>query len=96
MRSSELERLALLAEECAEVIHCVSKAIRHGYEAKDPTDKMAMSNRGNLEREIGHVLCAIHLMASRSDVLWEHVVEWDREKAQKVRQYLHYQEEGEK
>ena len=35
--AAELERLAFLAEECAEAIQVVAKIVRHGWESRDPT-----------------------------------------------------------
>jgi len=34
---AEAERLALLAEECGEVVQAVCKVLRHGYESTNPT-----------------------------------------------------------
>src|SRR5579872_899269 len=33
---AQIERLALLAEECGEVMQAVSKILRHGYESRNP------------------------------------------------------------
>jgi hypothetical protein len=33
---AEAERLALLAEECGEVIQAIGKVLRHGYESRHP------------------------------------------------------------
>ena len=48
---AETERLAMLAEECAEVIQIVGKILRHGYESHHP-DTPDVSNRFLLRREL--------------------------------------------
>lgn len=50
LTEAEAERLAMLAEEAAEVIHVVGKILRHGYEQKHP-DK-GTTNRENLRSEM--------------------------------------------
>ena len=35
---AEAERLAMLAEECGEVIQMVGKILRHGYDSYHPAD----------------------------------------------------------
>ncbi len=64
----QLERLALLAEECAEVIKAVMKIQRHGYESRNPTIAYSLSNRQALAQEIGHVRAAISLLCDAGDV----------------------------
>lgn len=46
---AEAERLALLAEECGEVIQAIGKILRHGYESRHPDG--GPTNREALERE---------------------------------------------
>lgn len=50
LRESELERLAILAEECGEVIQVINKIIRHGYDSCDPTMADMIKNRQLLEK----------------------------------------------
>lgn len=57
---AEAERLAILFEECAEVIQVVGKILRHGYESVHPNG--GMNNRRLLEEELGHVEAAIVMM----------------------------------
>ena len=48
---AEAERLAMLAEECAEVIQIVAKIQRHGYESFHPNDP-STTNRMLLKKEL--------------------------------------------
>ncbi len=88
---AELERLALLSEECAEVIQIISKICRHGYESYHPKDPAKTSNRDLLVQEIGHVGFAIQIMDQKADLSLNDVRRATDEKAQNVQQYLHYQ-----
>lgn len=45
LTNAELERLAILMEECAEVQHIIGKIIRHGYESFNPFDDNKTPNR---------------------------------------------------
>lgn len=65
---AEAERLAWLAEECAEVIQAIGKILRHGYESYDPSDLKHKGNRADLERELNDVLAAIGLMEKKGDI----------------------------
>ncbi len=95
LTDSEAERLAILAEECAEVIKCVGKILRHGYESFDPTGKEQGTNREQLEVEIGHVEAISKFMETFKDVDYSHIelsamVKWH--KLEDGRQaYLHHQ-----
>ena len=86
----EAERLALLAEECAEVIQAIAKIQRHGYTSHHPNDP-STDNREALEREMGDVLAAIQIMKEAQDVMQEHLTEWREDKLQRVAKYLHHQ-----
>lgn len=90
----EAERLALLAEECAEIIHAVGKILRHGYESTNPDNPDPLSNRNMLTKELGDMIAALWLLLANSDVE-QHVVEYyEREKLKRVKQYLHYIHKG--
>lgn len=51
LSEAEQERLVIVAEECAEVIHVTTKILRHGYESCHPK-KPSETNRVALIREI--------------------------------------------
>jgi NTP pyrophosphatase (non-canonical NTP hydrolase) len=57
---AEAERLAMLAEECGEVIQVIGKILRHGYESCHPTT--GAKNRTRLGEEVTDVLALINLM----------------------------------
>ena len=59
---AEAERLALLSEECAEVIMAIGKILRHGFESRHPNG--GPTNRQTLERECGDLRHAVLLMTS--------------------------------
>lgn len=68
LSDAEAERLAILAEECAEVIKCVGKILRHGYEGFDPTGKENGSNRQQLSDECGQIFAEIDNINSCLDL----------------------------
>lgn len=65
---AESERLFLLSEECAEVIKCVSKILRHGYDSHNPDDLDVGDNQLQLTKELGDVQFAIKLLTDNDDV----------------------------
>lgn len=88
---AQLERLALLAEECAGVIQVVGKIIRHGYNSYHPKDG-TMTNVDYLEKELGNVTYAVNAMAAAGDIEINTVNLNSADKAVRVQQYLHHQE----
>jgi NTP pyrophosphatase (non-canonical NTP hydrolase) len=93
------ERLALLAEECAEVILAVTKIQRHGFErcnplVKVPEDEYPRTNADDLERELGHVLNAIEMMIDAGDLGKSRVFRYGVDKAREIYKWLHHQTEG--
>lgn len=58
---AEAERLAMLAEECAEVIQVVGKILRHGYDSYHP-DQPSVSNRDLLAKESTEVVAILNAM----------------------------------
>lgn len=66
---AEAERLAMLAEECGEVIQVVGKILRHGYESYHPNDLFnghpkpgAENNRDLLANEVCDLLAVVQMM----------------------------------
>jgi hypothetical protein len=58
---AEAERLAMLAEECAEVVQVIGKILRHGYDAHHPADPRT-SNRALLANELMDVDAVVSAM----------------------------------
>ncbi len=52
LHPAEAERLALLIEECGEVVQAASKVLRHGYKSYDPTVRGGPDNQEALAKEI--------------------------------------------
>lgn len=93
LADAELERLALLAEECGEVVQIIGKIIRHGYKSCHPDNKThSFPNRYLLEKELGDVVCAIEMLWRAGDVSREKIEKKAWEKWERVKPYLHHQE----
>jgi hypothetical protein len=88
---AEDERLALMSEECAEVIHIISKIQRHGYENRHPFDQEGATNRVQLCRELGHVRAAMRLMMREGDVNESLISEAYADKTLHMHDWLHHQ-----
>lgn len=85
--NEELERLVLVAEECAEVIQIINKIIRHGYENYHPNDPNT-TNRDLLSKELTDLL-AVSTYLSDTDCIYVGDIPTTLKKKQK---YLHYQD----
>ncbi len=91
LTAAQTERLALLAEECGEVIHVIGKILRHGYESTNPDNGTGETNRAMLEEEIGEVQQAVTMMATNGDIDSLEVNRAQARKANRVGRYLHHQ-----
>lgn len=91
LTASELERLSILAEECAEVIQIVNKIIRHGYESCNPFDTEKTTNRRLLEKELGDMSYAEGALIQHDDVDAIRINNRRMQKEQDIRKYLHHQ-----
>ena len=87
---AEAERLAMLAEEAAEVIQVVGKILRHGYESFHPDSPNGPTNRQMLENEIADFYAVAGVMEDVKDVTVEG--EAVRQAIKKKRHYTHHQE----
>lgn len=90
MTKAEIERLALLVEECAEVQQIAMKILRHGYESYNPTIQNSPTNREDLQKEIGHLQFAIELMVEKEDIIQAHCIISKDEKSETISRWLHY------
>ncbi len=88
---AEAERLAMLAEECAEVIQIVSKIQRHGYESWHPDDPVKATNRSMLCKEITDIAAVVSAMTDLGDIETITIVNIKDAWKRKLR-YAHHQE----
>lgn len=85
---AEAERLSILAEECAEVIQVIGKIQRHGFDSKHPNG--GKTNRQLLEKELGDVDVAKHLMIESEDVDDDQIGQGFTDKLFNLPPYLHH------
>lgn len=62
MEESLREALIITSEECAEVIQCISKAMRFGLDDVAPNFPGAVPNRDWIEQELGDVQAMITVL----------------------------------
>lgn len=89
LSEAEIERLALLAEECGEVVQVIGKILRHGFESYHP--KGHETNRQLLANEMGDLYAALEMMTKAGDLKMLEVLDAAQDKAQRVGKYLHHQ-----
>jgi len=87
---AEHERLALLMEECGEIIQAIGKIQRHGYESFHP-DFPEQTNREDLEKEVGHFELALQKLLDARDLNGEDVWAYKFAKSKQIGRYLHHQ-----
>ena len=87
---AETERLALLMEECGEVVQVIGKILRHGYESMHPLG--GDRNRELLEKECGDVRQAMIMLCNAGDLSKAAIHEHADNKAKTVAIYLHHQD----
>lgn len=92
---AQLERLAILAEECGEVVKVVGKILRHGLGSINPLT--GESNRHLLEKELGDVLAAMELLVINDEVHMKDIYEHSDAKFDKLQDpnypFVHFQAE---
>ena len=92
LSDAEIERLAKLAEECAEVIQVVGKILVHGWENTHPRNPEQGTNRDHLEEELGNVANVVEMMVTAKDVSVAKIDDAAEEKRATIGKYLHHQE----
>lgn len=93
LTDAQTERLALLAEECGEVIYVVGKILRHGYESRNPLDSDSLRNVVMLEKELGDVTNAMAMLTDAGDISRDAVLVAARRKSETIGRWLHHQHE---
>ena len=88
---AEAERLAMLAEECGEVIQIIGKILRHGYDSYHPADP-STTNKQLLGRELTD-LYAVASSLCRDGVPEGSLHDMDMAWLKKLR-FAHHQEKG--
>lgn len=96
LTEGQAERLALLAEECGEVVQSVSKILRHGFESTNPLlsvpyDEHPITNEMLLEKELGHVVCAMRKLCDSRDLRESEIDRYADEKSGTIKRWLHHQ-----
>lgn len=88
---AQAERLAMLAEECAEVISVIGKILRHGYDSYHPNTP-AITNRDLLAHELADV-DAVLKEIKRVELKDYSCQDITGKRWQKKLRYAHHQEE---
>jgi hypothetical protein len=84
----EAELLALLSEECGEVIQAIAKIQRHGFYSEHPD--RSTSNREDLEKEVGHIQHAVERMIGAGILNVHDLAMHKSDKADSISQWLHH------
>jgi len=88
---AQAERLAMLIEECGEVIQIAGKILRHGYDSYHP-DRPHMTNRWLLQMELTDLFAVQNQIYAQDRVFLPSSLSVDAAWAKKLR-YAHHQEE---
>jgi len=88
LTAAEAEALALIMEECGEVVQIIGKILRHGLESCHPNGNRP--NRELLEDELGDLRAAVLISCSLGIVGEVHIEEGARSKLDRVGKYLHH------
>lgn len=92
LNPAEAERLAILAEECGEVVQIVGKILRHGWESVWPEG--GPTNRERLQLELGDIMAIQKVMRERKDLDSDAILDYMTEKYRKIvvkRAWIHHQ-----
>lgn len=82
MKDKTNEALIILQEECAEVIQAISKIQRFGI---DNANKNGITQRSNLEEEIGDMLCLVEYLISHGQLSKDAIDSAKVKKVEKLR-----------
>ena len=83
------ERLAILSEECGEIVQVIGKIQRHGIESRHPDG--GPTNRQLLEKELGDAYATLLPLTRAGDVAPERIATHKDATLRNVQQWLHHQ-----
>ena len=86
---AEAERLAILAEECGEIVQIVMKALRHGLDFHHP--ETGETNRLAVEREIGDLHAITMRMVAAGDINDAVIEDFSERKHRRIARWTHHQ-----
>ncbi len=92
LTAAQDERLAVLIEECGEVLQVIGKIQRHGYASWNPDDPTRKTNRQWLEEEMGHLYAALAAMLDAEDFSWPEMAKSRDAKRMSIGRWLHHQD----
>lgn len=95
LTNAQTERLDLLIEEAAEIIHAASKIKRFGFEGSNPFNRDAHSNRSHLEIEIGGLCAVLDLLTEAGEIEEDHCSSAQAIKAQEFKHGIFTKYQGE-
>lgn len=90
LSDEQAEALALLSEECGEVIQAVGKILRHGLYSRNPLDSSSLPNKLQLCVELGDVRAAVALCKKYGVCKEGRIEDAKKEKLRKVGRWLHH------
>lgn len=88
-----VERLLILAEECAEVTQCVSKILRFGVDTPNYY-KPEVTNRDNLAAEIGDVVGLINILIDYGLITRDEIDAQAERKIEKMKLWTRWNKDG--
>lgn len=91
LTDAQRERLAMLAEEAAEVIQVIGKILRHGYDSYHPNDILKTPNRKFLQEELMDFDSIMTEMASKGDIRYNFTNEEIKARWNSKKRWTHHQ-----
>ena len=92
LTEAELERLAVLSEECGEVVQIIGKIVRHGFESYHPDDVNQTTNSELLQKELGDIQNIVNMMSDADDINIIKIGEHCTKKNKTIFKYLKHNE----
>lgn len=89
---AQAERLAILGEECGELVQAVGKIQRHGYASANPFT--GVGNVEQIEAEIADVFLAADGLVNAGDLSRARIARLINRKREAKRRWLHHQDEA--
>lgn len=93
MKPHELEIMALMAGEAAEVVKDIGKTIQHGWDSCDPTKGDSPTNRELIAREVGDLIGVVNYAVNKGWLDMRVIKKYAETKMGKAAKYLHHQDE---